>query len=75
MFLCANTSFTLQRTISPKIKQKMALNPQCAYVALHFPPVHSIYFRMKGHTLASELLLLTEMSLWMFHSNHTIMSL
>lgn len=36
---------------------------QYAYVALHFPPVHSIYFRMKGHTLASELLLFSEVSL------------
>lgn len=44
----------------------------CVHMWRCTSPVNSIYFRMKGHTLASELLLFSQLRLWMFQSHRKV---
>lgn len=63
------------RPNAPKANNKMHWILCVHYVALHFPLMHAIYFRMKGHTLAPELLLFSEVSMNMSFKVHHNVSL
>ena len=63
------------RPNAPKANNKMHWILCVHYVALHFPLMHAIYFRMKGHTLAHELLLFSEVSMNMSFKVHHNVSL